>query len=252
MLAGMCKNPQVYMDGPAVAELVADVAGAVSQRVAAVSAEVYEVILREIPELRDDKSVLTLLASSVHSNVGTCLQVMQDKIDLSAVQARAASWNYAGRRSQRGTPLTVLLRAYRLGHTCFSDWLFKELAQQADDAHMITAATLSMSKIVAGYVDQTSEEIVAAYARERENWLRNRSTARDARIRDLLSGERINVSATEVTLGYGLRQYHVGVVCWAGDATAGVDNITRLEHAISHAAGKPACSDPVFLPRHES
>ena len=118
---------------------------------------------------------------------------------------------------------------------------------------MLTAATLGMSKIVAGYVDQTSEEIVAAYTRERENWLRNRSAARAARIRDLLSGERINVSATEATLGYRLRQYHVGVVCWAGDAAAAVDNITRLEHAISHVAGKAACSgDPVFLPRDES
>ena len=117
---------------------------------------------------------------------------------------------------------------------------------------MITAATLGMSKIVAGYVDQTSEEIVAAYTRERENWLRNRSAARAARIRDLLSGERINVSATEATLGYRLRQYHVGVVCWAGDAVAAVDNITRLEHAISHVAAKAACSDPVFLPRDVS
>jgi hypothetical protein len=60
------------------------------------------------------------------------------------------------------------------------------------------------------------------------------------------------VSATEVTLGYRLRQYHVGVVCWAGDAAAGVDNITRLEHAISHVAGKADCSDPVFLPRDVS
>ena len=252
MLAGMCKNPQVDMDGPAVAELVADVAAAVSRRAAAVSEDVYEVILREIPELRDDRSVLTLLASSVHSNVGTCLQVMQHQIDLSAVQAPAAALEYARRRAQRGTSLTALLRAYRLGHACFSDWFLKELAQQTDEAQMITAATLNMSKIVAGYVDQTSEEIVAAYTHERENWLRNRSTARAARIRDLLSGERINVSATEATLGYRLRQYHVGVVCWAGDAVAGVDNITRLEHAISHVAGKADCSDPVFLPRDVS
>ena len=198
-------------------------------------------ILREIPAARDDKPVLALLASSVHSNVGTCLQVMQHQIDLSAVQAPAAALEYARRRAQRGTPLTALLRAYRLGHACFSDWLLKELAQQTDDAQMITAATLSMSKIVAGYVDQTSEEIVAAYTRERENWLRNRSAARAARIRDLLSGERINVSATEATLGYRLRQYHVGVVCWADDATAAVDNITRLEHAISHVAAQAAC-----------
>ena len=197
--------------------------------------------------------MLTLLSSSVHSNIGTCLQIMQHQIELSAVHAPAASLEYARRRAQRGTPLTALLRAYRLGHTCFSDWLLVELARQADDAAMITAATLSMSRTVAGYVDQTSEEIVAAYTREREHWLRNRSAARSARIRDLLSGERVNAAATEATLGYRLRQYHVGVVCWAGDATAAVDNITRLEHAISHVAAEVAASgDPVFLPRDES
>jgi hypothetical protein len=249
----MGKNTQVDVDGPAIAELMADVAAAVSRRAAAVSEQVYEVILRDIPELHDDKAVLALLASSVDSNVGTCLQVIQHQIDLSDVQAPAASLEYARRLAQRGTPLTALLRAYRLGHTSFSDWLLKELAQQTDDAAAITAATLGMSKIVAGYVDQTSEEIVAAYTRERENWLRNRSAAQAARIRDLLSGQRIDVSATEATLGYRLRQYHVGLVCWTADAAAAVDDITRLEHAISHVMGKAACTgDPVFLPRDES
>ena len=100
---------------------MADVAGAVSRQAAAVSGHLYEVILRDIPELRDDKAVLSLLASSVHSNVGTCLQVMQHQIDLSAVQAPAAALEYARRRVQRGTSLTALLRAYRLGHTCFSE-----------------------------------------------------------------------------------------------------------------------------------
>jgi hypothetical protein len=249
----LCKNPQVDIDGEAVAELIASVAAAVSGRIAAVSENVYEVILREIPELRDDQPVLALLSSSVHSNVGTCLQIMQHQIDLADVQAPAASLEYARRRAQRGTPLTALLRAYRIGHTCFSDWLLKELARQSDEAHMITAATLGMSRIVSGYVDQTSEEIVAAYTRERERWLRNRSTVRAARVRDLLSGRRINVSATEAALGYRLRQYHVGLVCWAGDATAAVDNVTRLEHAINYVAGKADCAgEPVFVPRDES
>jgi ABC-type glutathione transport system ATPase component len=114
----MCKNPQVDRDGPEVARLMADVAVAVSRRAAAVSDDVYEVILREIPELHDDESVLALLASSVHSNIGTCLQIMQHQISLSAVQAPTASLEYARRRAQRGTPLPALLRAYRLGHTC--------------------------------------------------------------------------------------------------------------------------------------
>ena len=252
MVAGMCKNPQVDIDGPAVAELMADVAAAVSRRVGAVSQDVYEVILREIPELHDDQAVLALLTSSVHSNVGTCLQIMQHQIDLSAVQAPPASLEYARRRAQRGTPLPALLRAYRLGHTCFSDWVLRELARQTGDAALLTAATLGMSQIVAGYVDQTSEEIVAAYTRERENWLRNRSAARAARIRDLLSGARVNVGATEATLGYRLRQYHLGLVCWADDPAGTVDEISRLEHAVSHVAGKVACAgEPVFLPWDE-
>jgi hypothetical protein len=249
----MCKNPQVDNEDPAAAELMARVAATVSRQTATVSANVYEVILRDIPELHDDKAVLSLLASSVDSNVGTCLQMMQHQIELSAVRAPSASLEYARRRAQRGTPLTALLRAYRLGHTCFSDWVLRELARQTSDVALLTATTLAMSRIVAGYVDQTSEEIVAAYTREREHWLRNRSAARAARIRDLLSGQRVNVTATEATLGYRLHQYHVGLVCWAGDATASVDDITRLEHAVGHVAEKAGCSaDPVFLPRDES
>jgi DNA-binding PucR family transcriptional regulator len=247
-------------DVPGVKELVATVAAAVSRRVAVVSENVYEVILRDIPELHDDQAVLALLASSVDSNVGTCLQILQHQIELSAVDAPAAALEYARRLAQRGTSLPALLRSYRLGHTCFAEWLLQELARQASDAEMITAGTLAMSKTVAGYIDQTSEEIVTAYTREREHWLRNRSAARAARVRTLLSGERVNVGATEATLGYRLRQYHVGLVCWVGeatgwadDATPAVDNITRLEHAVSHVAGKIADSaEPVFLPRDET
>ena len=249
----MCKNPQVEMDRPAVTELMADVAAAVGRRVIAVREDVYDVIVREIPELRDDKPVLTLLASSVDSNVETLLQIIQHRIDLVAVPAPPAAVEYARRLAQRGTPLAALLRAYRVGHTCFSDWLLRELARQTDDAEMISATTLSMSQIVAGYIDQTSEEMVAAYGQERENWLRNRSAAQAARIRDLLSGERVDVRAAEATLGYRLRQYHVGVVCWVGDAATAADEITRLERAIGQLAAQAACpGDPVFLPRDES
>jgi DNA-binding PucR family transcriptional regulator len=250
----MCKNPRVDVDvPPAVAELMGDVAAAVDRRVAAVRADVYETILREIPQLREDKPVLALLASSVDSNVETCLQIVQHRIDLSAVQAPAAAVEYARRLAQRGTPLTALLRAYRVGHACFADWLFKELAQQGHGAQMISAATVSMSKVVAGYIDQISEQMVAAYAEERENWLRNRSAARAGRIRELLSGERVDASAAEATLGYRLRQYHVGLVCWVGDAASTADEITRLERAIRHVASRAALeADPLFVPRDES
>src|SRR6266568_3702478 len=106
----MCKNPQVDTDRPAVVELMADVAAAVACQAAAVHEDVYEVILRDIPELREDRPVLALLRSSVLSNVDACLQVLQHQIDLADVQAPAMAVEYARRQAQRGMPLTVLLR----------------------------------------------------------------------------------------------------------------------------------------------
>ena len=45
----------------------------------------------------------------------------------------------------------------------------------------------------------------------------------------------------------------MGLVCWVGDAARTADEITRLERALSHVAGRAACGgDPVFLPRDES
>jgi hypothetical protein len=253
MLAGMSKDLRVEAGRPAVAELMADVAAAVSRRVTAVSKDVYKVILREIPQLRDDKPTLSLLATSVDANVNTCLQIMQHRIDLAAVKAPAPAVEYARRLAQREAPLTALLRSYRVGHACFSEWLLTELAEQSDDAQMISAATLCMSKIVAGYIDQTSEEMVAAYADERENWLRNRNAARAVRIRQLLEGGRVDVAAAEAVLGYRLRQYHVGLVCWAGDGSAAADEMTRLERAVGHVATQASCAgEPFFLPHDES
>ena len=253
MLAAMREDPLMDMDleGPGVAELVAGIAAAVARQPAA--EDVFDAIVREMPQLEEDKPLLALLASSVDSNVDTCLQIMQHQIGLSAVQAPAAALEYARRLAQRGTPLSTLLRTYRIGHARFSDWLFKELARHTDDAELISATTLSMSRIVAAYIDQTSEEMVAAYTQEREHWLRNQNAARAAKVRELLSGERGDMLAAEATLGYRLRQYHVGVVCWVGDAAGAADNLTRLERAVTQVAVEAACAgEPVFLPRDES
>jgi len=239
------------MQGPGVAELVAGVAAAVARQ--PVARDVFDVIVREMPQLEEDKPLLALLASSVDGNVEMCLQIMQHQIGLSAVRAPVAAVEYARRLAQRGTPLATLLRTYRIGHARFSDWLFKELARHTGDAQLISATTLSMSGIVAGYIDQTSEEMVAAYTQEREHWLRNQNAARAARVRELLSGDRSDVRAAEATLGYRLRQYHLGLVCWAADPASTPDQLTRLERAVAQVAVQAACAgDPVFLPRDES
>ena len=106
---------------------------------------------------------------------------------------------------------------------------------------------------LAAYIDRVSEELVSAYEAEKENWLRNLSAARAARVRALLSGDRIDLESSEAILGYRLRQHHVGLVCWAGEADIGGGALARLERATSDLARRMGCAGrPIFLPQDES
>jgi DNA-binding PucR family transcriptional regulator len=238
---------------PTVAESAADVAGALALHTAELSADIYGLVVREIPQLRTDRRVLALLEASVAENVATVLHILQYGIDLDHVHAPAAAEEYARRLAQRGVPMAALLRAYRIGSTQFQHWCLQELARQTDDASLISAAGLRIAETTAAYIDQVSEELVSAYEAEKEHWLRNLNAARAARVRTLLEGDRVDVDAAEAMLGYRLRQGHVGMVCWLGDPEPGGRALARLEQATTEVAGQAECEGrPFFLPQDES
>ena len=237
---------------PAVTQQTADVAAALTPRLAEVSADVYQLIAREIPQLRTDHRVFALLEASVGENIATVLHILEHDIDLTGVHAPAAAEEYARRLAQRDIRMPALLRAYRLGATRFQDWCLQELGRRTDDAAIISAAGMRIAEITASYVDLVSEEVVAAYEAEKENWLRNLSAARAARVRAVLGDERVDVDASEAILGYRLRQHHAGVVCWVGEPEASGGALARLEHATVELGAWAGCDGrPVFIPQDE-
>jgi DNA-binding PucR family transcriptional regulator len=245
-------DPSVDVEGPTVAQHAADVAGTLAPHTAELSADIYELIVRDISQLRADSRVLALLEASVAENVATVLHILQHGIDLDHVHAPAAAEQYARRLAQRGSPMAALLRAYRIGSTRFQHWCLQELGRQTDDAAIVSAAGLRIAETTAAYIDRVSEELVAAYEAEKEHWLRNLSVARAARVRALLEGDQVDVDAAEAILGYRLRQHHVGVVCWVGEEEAGGGALARLEQATAEVARRAGCEDrPMFLPQDE-
>jgi hypothetical protein len=243
----------VDRSSPSVTQSTADVSGALTPRAAEISADIYDLIVQKIPQLRDDRRVLALLDASVGENVATMLHVMQHGIDLEKVHAPAAAEEYARRLAQRGVPIAALLRAYRIGSARFQDWCLEELGRRTDSVSIVSAAGLRMAEVTASYIDRVSEEVVSAYEAEKENWLRNLSAARAARVRALLSGGRIDLDSSEAILGYRLRQHHVGVVCWAGEAGAGGSTLAQLEQAAVEVARHVGCEGrPIFLPQDET
>ena len=237
---------------PSAAESAAEVTAALAPRVDEMAADIYRLIVREIPHLHNDKRMLTLLDASVAENVATVLHILQHGIDLEKVHAPAAAEEYARRLAQRGVPVAALLRAYRIGSARFEDWCLQELGRRSDDAAVISAAGLHIARILAAYIDQVSEELVSAYESEKENWLRNQSMARAARVRALLKGEQADVSSSEAVLGYRLRQHHLGVVTWITEASAGGDALGLLERATAEMAAESHCDGrPMFIPQDE-
>ena len=216
-------------------------------------ADIYGLIVREIPQLRGDKRVLTLLEASVGENVATLLHIIQHGIELENVHAPAAAEGYARRLAQRGVPASALLRAYRIGSARFQDWCLEELGRSTGNAPVVSAAALRIAEITSAYIDKVSEELLSAYEAEKEGWLRNRGVARAARVQALLRGERVDVASSEAILGYRLRQYHVGVVCWADKAPPGGGVLGELEKAAVELARQAGLEGrPVFLPQDES
>jgi DNA-binding PucR family transcriptional regulator len=231
----------------------ADVSSSLTPRTAEMSADIYGLIVRQIPQLRGDKRVLTLLEASVGENVATVLHIIQHGIELENVHAPAAAEEYARRLAQRGVPASALLRAYRIGAARFQDWCLEELGRSTDNASVVSAAALRIAAITSAYIDKVSEELLSAYEAEKEGWLRNLGVARAARVQALLRGERVDVDSSEAILGYRLRQYHVGVVCWTDKATSGGGALAGLEQATAELARRAGLEGrPVFLPQDES
>jgi DNA-binding PucR family transcriptional regulator len=246
-------DPSVERASPAVARHAAEVAGALAPHTAELSVDIYQLIVRDIPQLRSDHRILALLEASVAENVATVLHILQHGIDLDNVHAPAAAEEYARRLAQRGIPMAALLRAYRLGSTRFQHWCLQELAQQAHDAAIVSAAGLGIAETTAAYIDRVSEQLVAAYETEKEHWLRNLSATRAARVRTLVQGDQVDLDASEAMLGYRLRQHHVGVVGWLDDPEPGGRTLARLEQASIELAREASIEGrPLFVPQDEA
>ena len=233
-------------------ESASAVAAALAPREAQISADVYQLIVREIPQLGRDQRIQAVLQASVAENIATMLHVLQHTIDLEKVHAPAAAEEYARRLAQRGAPIAALLRAYRIGSARFEDWCLQELGRRTHDAAIVSAAGLEITRTTNAYINLVSEEIVSAYEAEKENWLRNQSIARAARVRTLLRNEQPDVAASEAVLGYRLRQHHVGVVTWVAEGTGDGDALAALERVTGEVAVEAGCDGrPMFVPQDE-
>ncbi len=137
------------------------------------------------------------------------------------VRAPAAAVDYARRLAQHGVPIAALLRTYRLGQAAFQQAVLGEIARADLDSATVAAAAEELSTVAFAYVDRISEEVVAAYQQERDDWMRNRTAARSARVTALLGNNVADLVEVEKTLNYRLDQVHLALVAWSATTASG-------------------------------
>jgi DNA-binding PucR family transcriptional regulator len=229
------------------------VGAAAGGRLLELTHEIWELLTRDIPQLRGDDIVEKLLDASIQENVATLLHIFEHATAPDDVDAPAAAVEYAKRLAQRGVPIVALIRAYRIGHGRFLGRCVEELAARSTDAELATAVTARLVEVSFRYIDRITEQLIAIYQRERDRWLLTQTAVRAARVRALLGNETVDVDATESALGYRLRQYHLGVIAWVTGETRGSEGLTRLERLASAAVRTLGNRGrPLFVPRDEA
>ncbi|MGI5453555.1 PucR family transcriptional regulator [Streptomyces sp. CA-249302] len=231
-------------------ELLARVSAGLSRQAADLTEQLLGELLAEEPELRGDGHMVPLLRATVSGNVVTALHMNEFGLGVDQTDAPAEALEHARRLAQRGTPITVLLRAYRIGQRFLADRLIGEVRTTTSDPMLVAAALTELTRLSFGYIDRVSEQVVTAYQEERDRRLHAQIAVRSARVRALLGTGWVDVADSERVLGYRLARAHLGMVAWA---EAGTDRLRELKHLVAELAEQARCQgEPLLVPADES
>ncbi|POX51667.1 phosphatase [Streptomyces sp. Ru71] len=128
----------------------------------------------DMPELWEHEEIAALALEETASHITRFLDVLEQRIDVTDVDAPPEALEIARQAARHGVPLSRLLRSYRLGHMILVQLIQGEAARLTDDWELMNAAAMRLVGAAFRYVDRGSEQVVAAYQEERDRRLQRR------------------------------------------------------------------------------
>ncbi|MDG5806548.1 SpoIIE family protein phosphatase [Streptomyces ossamyceticus] len=167
---------------PSADGLVSRVARELGSKADELIAEVERCLRSELPDLWEYSDAMT--SQNVAQHVVVVLSALEHGVDPRALEQPIAELTRVRRLARHGVPVSVVLRAFRLGQGVMLDRLLEGMARLTDDATLISEAARRLIVTATGYVDRSSEQGVVAYEEERERRLRGRlSMVNEASVR---------------------------------------------------------------------
>ncbi|MEV7450756.1 ATP-binding SpoIIE family protein phosphatase [Streptomyces nigra] len=140
------------------------------------SAEVEECLRRELPALYDAPDLARVVSQNVTDHIAAALGGLEGEIEPGQIELPAADTARSLGLARHGTPLSTVLRAFRLAQGIVNDRLLEELPRLDGDAERVSAAARALTAVSTTYVDRVSEQGVEAFQEERDRRLRWRAT----------------------------------------------------------------------------
>jgi hypothetical protein len=207
--------------------------------------DLTKVIMHEVAVLDHDDELRSLLTASVTENVQTALHILTHALDPLDVDAPLAAITYARRLAQRDIPLTALLRAYRLGQERFLALALNVAA--GIDSPEVAEIMIDLVHVTSTYVDRVSEQVGAAYTRERERWVQERDVIKRHWVSQILSGKPVDLARIEIALGYPLSAHHIAAEVWTEELPSDGQVVATFNSAAACLARVFRSSGPALL-----
>ncbi|WP_327593177.1 SpoIIE family protein phosphatase [Streptomyces chartreusis] len=157
------------------AGLISRAAHELGLRADELTAEVEQRLRHELPALWEDPDVARTAAENVVEHVVAALAGLEHAVAPDLIELPSADVERARVLARHGTPLSAMLRAFRLAEEIVLDRLFAELPRLSQDAEQVSAAARQLNVVSTKYVDRVSEQGVRAFQAERDRRLRWRS-----------------------------------------------------------------------------
>ena len=147
--------------------------------------------------------------------------------------------------ARRGMELSVLLRIYRHGQQAALRYA-NEMIETQDwpEEGRVEILTEVWSRAT-DWFSLCVEQLITAYAEERERWLRSALTRRRQQVEAVLRGDAVDVTAAETSLGHPLRRRNTALVIIADSET---DGTTVLEESAVRLAAILGAPRPLLVP----
>ncbi|WIM85941.1 helix-turn-helix domain-containing protein [Candidatus Mycobacterium wuenschmannii] len=229
------------------ADDVADMLGGLGGLVRELPESIHRLLVDEVPELTADQQLTELLNDTVAANVDTWFSAIRYSIPIDNVEPPTAALEHARRMAQRDIPVNALLRAYRLGHQHGLNLIISELrrADLAPDQKLELYEHIT--HVSFRYIDWMSEQVLATYQAERQQWDENRRSLRTQAIRDILDGRDVDVSQTSKTMDYPLDATHLALLVWlTQDTSSDADAVIVLERFARQAVAAAGATRLIY------